>query len=341
MNHKISVVIPVYTAEKFLKRCVDSVLAQTYSDVEIILVDDGSTDSSPVICDEFAAKYNHIKVVHHENMGSSLSRDAGIKKSSGDFVFFVDADDWIEPYALENLLNVLEETDADIVCGLSKKISTDGNILFTEKNKTNLVCDTISDKIYNECITRKITTSSCGKLIKKDVLSKVFFLKDNPIGEDHDFVFQLIKNSSRIVVTEFFVYNYYTNFNSISHSGYNEKYANSFFNYVKLCNETVSLAPQYEKQIRAFYAEFEMSVITAMCRNDFYDWNLIRKLQDVLRKDMKNILQSTSTAFYMKVSAIVVAFAPRLFIAIYKTAYKLFVTKFGRTGTALKKRKAK
>ncbi|HEM5303194.1 TPA: glycosyltransferase family 2 protein, partial [Streptococcus suis] len=91
----LSVIIPVYQVEKYLKRCIDSVLAQKFIDYEIILVDDGSTDSSPAICDAYSAEYPHISVIHKENGGLSDARNVGIKHAAGEYIFFLDSDDWI------------------------------------------------------------------------------------------------------------------------------------------------------------------------------------------------------------------------------------------------------
>ena len=93
MTHMVSVVIPVYNAEKYLHRCLDSVVNQTYKDIEIVLVDDGSTDGSGAICDDFARRYDNIVVQHRENMGPSVARNYGISISSGDYLMFIDSDD--------------------------------------------------------------------------------------------------------------------------------------------------------------------------------------------------------------------------------------------------------
>ena len=100
---KVSVVIPVYKVEPYLRRCVDSVLAQTLSDLEIILVDDGSPDHCPEICDEYASKYENIQVLHKPNGGLASARNAGMKMAAGKYLFFLDSDDWLDADGLEKL----------------------------------------------------------------------------------------------------------------------------------------------------------------------------------------------------------------------------------------------
>jgi glycosyltransferase involved in cell wall biosynthesis len=97
----ITVIAPVYKVERYLRRCIDSILVQTLTDFECILIDDGSPDNCPTICDEYAGNDERIRVIHQENRGTAFARDAGIKNAKGEFLVFVDSDDWLEPNALE------------------------------------------------------------------------------------------------------------------------------------------------------------------------------------------------------------------------------------------------
>lgn len=112
----ISVVVPVYQVENYLHRCVDSILNQTYRDLEVILVDDGSPDDSSVICDEYAEKDSRVKVIHQKNAGAAAARNVGLRNAKGDFVAFVDADDWLEKDMYQRLSDALISQNADIAC---------------------------------------------------------------------------------------------------------------------------------------------------------------------------------------------------------------------------------
>ena len=103
MHPKISVIVPVYKAEKYLHRCVDSILAQSYTDFELLLIDDGSPDNSGAICDEYAIKDSRVRVFHKQNGGASSARNKGLDHANGEWVSFVDSDDWIEPQMVESL----------------------------------------------------------------------------------------------------------------------------------------------------------------------------------------------------------------------------------------------
>lgn len=124
---KISVIIPVYNVEKYLKKCVDSVLAQDFSDYEILLIDDGSTDSSGEICDEYAEKNANVTVVHQENKGLGGARNTGISKAQGEYLLFVDSDDWIKGNMLSSLYTAAENANNDVVCFSMEFVDEQGN----------------------------------------------------------------------------------------------------------------------------------------------------------------------------------------------------------------------
>ena len=137
---KISVIVPVYNTEKYLHRCIDSVLAQTYKDFELLLIDDGSKDSSGAICDEYAARDSRVKVFHKEYGGVSSARNAGLAIASGDWIMHLDGDDWIAPDIQERLIRKGEDTGADIVMGDFLFAYSDRDILYSlpdwDNNKT-------------------------------------------------------------------------------------------------------------------------------------------------------------------------------------------------------------
>lgn len=171
MNPSVSVIVPVYSVEKYLNRCVESIVSQTYENLEIILVDDGSPDNCPAMCDEWAKKDNRIKVVHKQNGGVSSARNEGIKVALGEWMWFVDSDDYILENALENLSGVLSDNFDLIVFNKNTDsvFSGDFNTLLTEhyfKYHFGFEC---WNKIYNAQIVKK---------------RKLFFDTEETIGED-------------------------------------------------------------------------------------------------------------------------------------------------------------
>ena len=179
----ISVVVPVYKVQDYLQYCIESIIGQTYSEFELILVDDGSPDNCGAICDEYAKKDNRIKVIHQENGGLSAARNAGIDIAEGEYITFVDSDDLIAEKYLETLYNAIVSTSSDITtCKMFE--FEDGIVPLLDKSdaKSYEIMDgrAACRSIY--CIDGKISIVSCGKLYKKDLFDEVRF----PVGMIHE-----------------------------------------------------------------------------------------------------------------------------------------------------------
>ena len=166
MQPKISVIVPVYKAEKYLHRCVDSILAQTFTDFELILIDDGSPDNSGAICDEYAAKDNRVKVIHKENGGVASARQCGIDNAVGEYTIHADPDDWIEPTMLEELYKKATEDNADmVICDFY--VDTEKECFYREqkisgKNSKNVLHDLLFHKLHGS-LWNKMIRLTCYK----------------------------------------------------------------------------------------------------------------------------------------------------------------------------------
>ena len=193
----ISVVIPIYKVEKYLNKCIDSVMNQTYDNLEIILVDDGSPDNCGKMCDDYAEQDSRIKVVHKENGGLPSARNAGIDVATGEYITFVDSDDFIHEKMVETLYNNLVSTDSDIsVCG------------FLIINEEEPVCDSIDIKSEVITLTKydiasfsslsPYIRSACGKLYKAELFEKVRFNNDIVKLEDNNFSYKIFTAINRI-----------------------------------------------------------------------------------------------------------------------------------------------
>ncbi|MFZ2310915.1 MAG: glycosyltransferase [Patescibacteria group bacterium] len=188
---KISFIIPVYNSAKYLNECVDSILSQSYENFEIILVDDGSSDSSPSICDYYSARHNNIIVIHQENSGVASSRNVGIKQSSGDYLFFIDNDDWIDGSKIINLIGLIRETKADIIINKycivneNSKKSIGNNLL---DNK--LIGSLNSSSILKYFVDKRINIMAPWEyVVKRSVLidNQIFFYPSNSGVDDSVF----------------------------------------------------------------------------------------------------------------------------------------------------------
>ena len=159
----ISVVVPVYNVEKYLERCVDSIIKQTYKNLDIILVDDGSQDNSGKICDKYKEKYNNIQVIHQKNQGLSIARNNGLAIAEGNYITFIDSDDWIKKDMIESLFNAMHKYKADIASVAVYDVYDSGQVIKNVKYKNVKV---LSREEALECFLFNgyLTVCVCGKI---------------------------------------------------------------------------------------------------------------------------------------------------------------------------------
>lgn len=200
-NPLISVIVPVYKAEAYLERCVNSIRSQTYENLEIILVDDGSPDRCGEMCDTFAAEDSRIRVFHKENGGQSSARNLGLNNISGEYVGFVDSDDWIEPDMYRHLYDLIVQHNAQIACCGVQKDFFDGSIsyfnrMYPRDNEIRAFCmpDALRETLRNE----RITYSPCDKLYHKDVFDGLR-MTEGKIFEDMEILPKWIERADIIV----------------------------------------------------------------------------------------------------------------------------------------------
>ncbi len=196
---KVSIIIPVYNVELYLSKCIDSILAQSFTDWECILVDDGSKDSSGIICDEYALKDTRIKVIHQTNKGVSVARQVGIDNASGEYSIHIDPDDWVEPNMLEELYNKAKTDDADmVICDYFKHEG--GTQTYIEQRPNFLEPIKIIEQMLTTNMYPQLYGSCCNKLVRcscfNSSINKIRFEpEDLSLGEDVVFNCRLLMNS--------------------------------------------------------------------------------------------------------------------------------------------------
>lgn len=218
-NKKVSIIMPIWNCEKFLNRAVQSVLSQTYKNFELILVDDGSSDNSPKICDEYAKMDERVVVVHKQNGGPSSARNRGLELATGEFIEFVDSDDYLEKDCVESLVKGIQNCDLAI-CG------------FEEMNKDIEIISFNEDRIYNlrddaslffNFVKKKLISTIWNKLYRKDKILNNF---DDSyfIGEDVIFNLKYLQNCDKVSAIAKILYHYdFTNQDSIMHTKVRER----------------------------------------------------------------------------------------------------------------------
>lgn len=219
MNELISIIVPVYNVEPYLARCVESLLRQTHEHLEIILVDDGSTDGCPRICDHYAEKDLRIQVIHKGNGGLSDARNAGLKIAQGNFIGFVDSDDWIADDMYSTLLNCLQKHGADVAeCGYV--IAEGGHNPDEVKGDGGELVFSAEDALKELLLERSLKTVVWNKLYRKSVLEGEFF----PFGkysEDVFWTYRVLGRSRAVVCTEKSMYFYFQRAGSIMDDSFN------------------------------------------------------------------------------------------------------------------------
>mgnify|MGYP002567683511 FL=1 len=222
LNELITIIIPIYNVDKYLKRCLDSVLNQEYSNIQVILIDDGSNDMSSLICDEYVKKDKRCEVIHINNQGVSHARNEGIKLAKGQYLTFVDADDWVEQKIYVKLYENIKKYNADIsICNY--QIRYDESRM--EKNQIESRIDILEK---NDAIKLLIEEKYFGgflmnKLFSADVIKKIALNEEIYILEDLLFCYEVFNNAKKIVYDSENLYNYYQRETSALHKRYSWK----------------------------------------------------------------------------------------------------------------------
>lgn len=226
---KISVIIPVYNVEKYLERCIESVINQTYNNIEIILIDDGSADKSGKICDYFSKIDSRIKVIHKKNGGLSDARNVGLQTASGDYIAFVDGDDWIEKDMYECLYNLICEYQADISMCAANSVDFDGKIVdsgkFPDKGKNyENITVYMGDEIIKAHLskTNDINAGVWNKLYRRNIINGIEFPKSK-LYEDVFVMYKYLNRASKVVKTRSHKYNYFQREDSICRKKFSQK----------------------------------------------------------------------------------------------------------------------
>lgn len=216
----ISVIIPVYNVYRYLETCIDSILNQTYNKLEIILVDDGSTDGSEKVCDEYAKKDNRVIVIHQKNGGISSARNAGLDIAVGEFITFVDSDDYLEDYTYETLHKLIIDTDADMAYGNIQLVDENNKLI--EKQHIDFEGETAiiyERRFWEYCCTTSGATVVWSKVYKRKIWENIRY----PIGrihEDEAMTSLILRQCNYIACTQKICYNYRMRTNSTMHTGF-------------------------------------------------------------------------------------------------------------------------
>ena len=244
----VSVIIPIYKVEPYLDRCVQSVVDQTYTDLEIILVDDGSPDNCPAMCDAWAEKDSRIRVIHKENGGLSDARNAGLTLVTGEYISFIDSDDWIAPEMLEKLFDALQRDDSDIAACTVQMVWEDDTPakLLTVQRSCVLERDEAQRALLRETLLKQPVWY---KLYRREIIEDIPF----EVGKYHEDVYwsyQTVGNARRVSLIETIGYYYFQRSGSIMGEGYSLRRLDAIEAYERRFRYLKEHFPELEREAR-------------------------------------------------------------------------------------------
>ncbi len=317
----ISVIVPVYNVEKYLARCVDSILAQDFSDYEILLIDDGSTDSSGKICDKYEEKNSCIRTVHKQNGGLSDARNRGIEESAGEFICFIDSDDYIAKNMLSTLYRLIIDNDADIACCSAMDVF-EGKEVSQVKECREFCCD--QTESYKYLLRGDGLPSACNKMYRKTAISDIRFMVGK-LYEDSFFTPAVLKNVKKMAVTTASLYYYFRRADSITTKPFTEKDFDELESY-NICYKIVSeLCPDALPCVyfRCNYAHFRL-LDKMLQRDDYKTIPQYREVIKYLRKNVLRIIRDPGFGKPRKIAALALLLNVRLYKYILGMKQKIY-----------------
>ena len=317
----ISVIVPVYNVEKYLERCVKSIVAQTYKDLEILLIDDGSTDKSGKMCDDFQQTDSRIKVFHKQNGGLSDARNYGIEHSAGEFISFVDSDDYIDEKMLETLHRLITENDADLaVCSAmdvfeGKEVTPVKEIKEFNLNKV---------ESYKYMLRGDGIPSACNKLYKRQTVGNVRF----PVGklyEDGFFTPQILKKVEKTAVTSKPMYYYFRRADSITTKPFRKGDLDVIEAYDKCVKQVKELCPEALPYAEFRYRNAYFNVLDKMLmRDDCKEIPEYKQVVKYLKKHTVQIVKDPGFGKMRRIAAVALKFSVPLYKKILLTKQKIY-----------------
>ena len=310
VNNKpfLSIIVPVYNVEQYLPKCLDSILAQTFTDFEVIAVDDGSPDNCGQILNEYAQKDKRIKIIHKENGGVSSARNTALDVAQGEYIGFVDPDDYITVDMYEHLCTEAKSGDFDIVqCGCTKinsasevvlNLACDENREYTNTN--DILCD------FFNCI---IINSVCNKIFRREVVQDTRFKSDLRVAEDGLFVHDCLLKARRLRVTKKSCYCYLMSETSVIHSGISEKVFDNFV-ALDILSELYTDNKQVFNSFKIYSAWLILGILPGILASGIHDERIPKIIKKLV--ETKDVVLKGNFSKKEKIFTLMLWIAPKL-----------------------------
>lgn len=258
MSKVVSIIIPVYNVEKYLSKCLETVVLQSYTDLEVILIDDGSTDNSGYLCDVYAQKYPFVKAVHQKNSGPGIARNTGLDLITGDYYTFIDSDDYVSYEYIKTMVNIMEKNNVDVVEVGSIGLRERYNLLDSDENMRDYII-TKNDGLVQDYFSeqRKLRYVIWGRLYRTERFKDIRF-SEGSIAEDSEYSLQISTRAEAIYKHNKCLYVYRAYHESLMRTKFNKKFFYTLkvaYRDMKICDELELEDVSWEYIINRFYKE--------------------------------------------------------------------------------------
>lgn len=287
----LSIIVPVYGDRQYVRQCLQSILCQSYQDLEVLVVDDGSKDGSGEIADEIALQDPRVRVIHKENAGAMQARRTGVENAKGTYIGFIDADDYIDPSMYQILMENAVRTDAEIVCCGRYLNSEDGRILRKTAFRAGNASFTSQEALTQLWEMKGIIISLCNKIFQRALFDNVEYVTGNPVGDDYFLLIQLLGKSNKIVQINIPLYHYVAHRNTMSRSGYDNARKEALNIFYKWRNILLNKYEDCRPQIIVYHLCAELDVLVAMGRNRVIDVEEARRIGQDARENFKYLIR--------------------------------------------------
>lgn len=315
---KISIIVPIYNSSKYLRKCLDSIINQTYKDLEIILIDDNSSDDSYNICLEYKKKDNRIKLIKNKtNKGVSVTRNIALKNVKSNYLTFIDSDDYVDLDYVETLYNLIKEGNYDLaIVGYKKIIKNQENFLFGDE-KVILNQEETFKYLFQD---NNFTPGVVCKLYKKELFRGIKF-PENKIYEDIEVIGKILLKVNKVIYHSVSKYNYVIRYGSLSFSSYTKKELARIKHSKELIDKVIIKYPNLNNLANLFYINNLIAVCNKQLFINIYKSDIIKLTKKVI-KDNLDIFLKNDINFIKKIQLLLFLINVRLYKLVYKLLKK-------------------
>lgn len=316
----ISIIVPVYNVEKYLDKCIESIVNQTYKNIELILVDDGSPDNCPKMCDEWSQKDNRVKVIHKENGGLSSARNFGLEASTGEFVCFIDSDDWIDYNAIEELTKIIDDSTDFVSFGMLLEFDTEtAQLVYADKKHTYFQKE-LFENFLND---NSVAGYACNKLFRKEIIGEERFDESLLSCEDIDFCTRIATICNKVIHTDAKFYHYRQRNDSMTGE---YKYNVRKLSVLTAYENIMPIYKMYDSEdyykLEINYLKIALNIKGRMILSKVKDDVVKNRLERIIKEYYRVVINNPNNSVSVKANIIVTRLFPGLLLRVKQLVLK-------------------